>query len=303
MKQLNNLALQVNNGSIKIEEAIVELRGGDIFLYLALVIGFIFLFRLNDCSFGVEGFEPIPLPHKDPFGWSSGKYYRRGNNPYGSKQITGLKMEKPTSMPQQDYSSLTKSERRKLPDPLGRDRSINVDGYTKLEIRFNQVEYKTGKHGKDHGLPLGNNFKTPKTEANVLALRDSLVDMPNRKNIVWYTDGQYQGGIDRGCYCVHLFDKSTDIIAVYEKQPDGSNLFLTTFKLNDNEVNHLEVTNGNFLSEKMLRQRNWDGLYKTRREPMVITPINQPNLLSNDMDITPIDNSQSIINNSQSNNP
>ena len=117
--------------------------------------------------------------------------------------------------------------------------------------------------------------------------------MPNRQNIVWYTDGQYQGGTPRGCDCVNLFDPDTNLIAVYQKQPDGSNLFLTTFKLNDNEVNHLEVTNGNFLSEKMLRQRNWDGLYKTRREPMVITPINQPNLLSNDMDITPIDNSQS----------
>ncbi len=40
-------------------------------------------------------------------------------------------------------------------------------------------------------LLIGNNGKTPKTEANAIALRDSLVDMPNRENIVWYTDGQY----------------------------------------------------------------------------------------------------------------
>jgi hypothetical protein len=35
------------------------------------------------------------------------------------------------------------------------------------------------------------NGKTPKTEVNAVALRDSLVDMPNREYIVWYTDGQY----------------------------------------------------------------------------------------------------------------
>ncbi len=111
------------------------------------------------------------------------------------------------------------------PDPIGRDRSINVDGYPRLDLRFNQVEFKTPKHGKDHGLPVGSNGKTPKTESNVIALEDSLVDMPNRENIVWYTDGQYQGGTARGCDCVNLFDPDTNVIAVYEKQSDGSNFF------------------------------------------------------------------------------
>lgn len=45
-----------------------------------------------------------------------------------------------------------------------------------FQLRFNQVE-----------------FKTSKTEANAIALHYSLVDMPNRENIVWYTNGQYQG--------------------------------------------------------------------------------------------------------------
>ena len=112
-------------------------------------------------------------------------------------------MEKPSAMPQQQYSGLTKSQKRQLPDPRGRDGSIEVDGYPRLDLRFNQVE-----------------FKTPKTEANVIALRDSLLDMPNRENIVWYTDGQYQGGTKRGCDCVNLFDPDTNVIAVYQKQPD-----------------------------------------------------------------------------------
>ena len=87
-------------------------------------------------------------------------------------------MKKPASMPQQEYSGMTTSERRKLPDPIGPDRSINVNDYPRLDLRFNQVEFKTPKHGGDHGLPVGNNGKTLKTEANAIALRDSLVDMP-----------------------------------------------------------------------------------------------------------------------------
>ena len=78
--------------------------------------------------------------------------------------------------------------------------------------------------------------------------------MPNRKNIVWYTDGQYQGGAARGCDCVNLFDPNTNVIAVYEKQPDGSNLFLTTCKLVPAEVKHLQDSNSNFLTEKMINQ-------------------------------------------------
>jgi hypothetical protein len=76
---------------------------------------------------------------------------------------------------------MTKSEKRQLPDPKGRDGFIQIEGYPWLDIRFNQVEYKTPKHGKNHGLPVGNNGKTPKTEANAIALRDSLVDMQIEK--------------------------------------------------------------------------------------------------------------------------
>jgi len=80
--------------------------------------------------------------------------------------------------------------------------------------------------------------------------------MPNSQDIVWYTDGQYQGGTQRGCDCVNLFDPDTNLIAVYQKQPDGSNLFLTTCKLTPLEVKHLKDTNGNFLPEKMIKQQS-----------------------------------------------
>jgi len=73
---------------------------------------------------------------------------------------------------------------------------------------------------------------------------------------VWYTDGQYQGGTARGCDSVNLFDPDTNVIAVYEKQPDGSNLFLTTCTLTDRERDHLQDSNGNFLTEEMINQQS-----------------------------------------------
>ena len=51
-------------------------------------------------------------------------------------------------MPQTEYSGLTRVEKRQLADPEGRDRSIDIDGYPRLELRFNQVNYKTPKHGE-----------------------------------------------------------------------------------------------------------------------------------------------------------
>lgn len=165
-------------------------------------------------------------------------------------------MEKPARMPQPEQSALTKSEKRQLADPKGQDYFIQIEGYPRLELRFNQVKYKTPKHGPDHGLPKDSNGKTPKTEANTIALRDSLLNMPNSQDIVWYTDGQYQEGTSRGCDCVNLFDPDRNLIAIYQQQPDGSNLFLTTCRLTPLEVKHLKETNGNFVTDKILNEQS-----------------------------------------------
>jgi hypothetical protein len=186
----------------------------------------------------------------------SGKYDSKNVGPSGSRSTTFLKMEKPASMSQIQYSALTKSEKRQLTDPKGRDGFLQIEDYPRLNVRFNQVEYKTPKHGNDHGLPVDKTGKTPKTEANAIALRDSLVDMPNSQDIIWYTDGQYQGGTQRGCDSVNLFDPNRNLIAVYQKQPDGSYSFLTTCKLVPAEVKHLQDSNGNFLTEKMINQQS-----------------------------------------------
>lgn len=98
------------------------------------------------------------------------------------------------------------------------------------------------------------NILLKKSDANII--RDSLVEMPNIQDIVWYTDGQYQGGTPR-CYdCVNIFDPDTNLIAVYQKQPDGSNLLLTTCTLTSLEVKDLKDTNGTFLTEKMIKEQS-----------------------------------------------
>ena len=129
-------------------------------------------------------------------------------------------MQKPASMSQQDYFNLTKSEKRQLPDPRGRDGVIQVEGHSQLDLRYNQVEFKTPKHGPVHGLQVDNTGKTPKNEA--IALRDSLINMPNRPNTIWYENGEYQGETPRGYKSINIFDPDTNTIAVYKKQPDGN---------------------------------------------------------------------------------
>jgi hypothetical protein len=74
IQQFNNLALQLTSGSITMEEAVLQLRGGDGLTDVVGVIAFVIFANRYDSLFGVEAFLNVPLPHQDPFGWLSGKY-------------------------------------------------------------------------------------------------------------------------------------------------------------------------------------------------------------------------------------
>lgn len=251
---ITEMSLTTSGSTITLDEAVL-LRGGAGFDFLGIIV-FVILANWYDSFMGVDAFQVEKLPHYDIVGGVTGKYDFRNVDPSVYKSTTSLHMEKPVSMSQEDYSGLTKSEKRQLADPKGRDGCIQIDGYPQLNIRFNQVEYKTPKHGKDHDLPVDGTGKTPKTETNAIALRDSLIDMATSQDIIWYTDGQYQGGTQRGCDSVNLFDPNRNLIAVYQKQPDGSYSFLTTCKLVPAEVKHLQDSNGNFLTEKVINQQS-----------------------------------------------
>lgn len=77
-------------------------------------------------------------------------------------------MERPSAMPHQDFTALTKEEKRNLPDH--RDGFIDVEGHPKLTVRYGQVNFKMPKHGRIHSLSVNANGKTPKTEKNTLTL-------------------------------------------------------------------------------------------------------------------------------------
>jgi len=68
IKQFNNLALQLNSGSITMEEAVLQLRGGDGLTDVVGILAFVIFINWYDSFFGVEAFQANPLPHQDPFG-------------------------------------------------------------------------------------------------------------------------------------------------------------------------------------------------------------------------------------------
>ena len=204
------------------------------------------------------GFQPVrqapPPPHRQLFGGTlntpRNNYFSKSSQPGAS-----LQMERPSAMPHQEYTSLTKEQRRNLPDP--RDGFINEEGHPNLVARYGQVNFKTPDHGKIHGLPTNENGKTPKTEKNALDLRDSIVNMPNREKIVWFENGGYQKGTDRGYDSVNLYDPETQVIAVFRKQGNGNlSRFTTTCELTPREQDHLFNSGGNFMTEANLKQQN-----------------------------------------------
>lgn len=81
IKEFNNLALQLNSGLITIEEAVLQLRGGDGLTDIVAIMTFIIFINWYNSLFGTEAFQVNPLPHQDLFGWASGKYDSRNVGP------------------------------------------------------------------------------------------------------------------------------------------------------------------------------------------------------------------------------
>ena len=89
IEQFDILALQLRSGSITMEEAILQLRGGDL-IDVGAVIAFVIFVNWYDSLFGVKAFQANPLPYLNPFGWDSGKYDFRNTGLY--QPTTYLKM-------------------------------------------------------------------------------------------------------------------------------------------------------------------------------------------------------------------
>ena len=234
------------------QDAINELRAGDSRVREAAWL-LITIWMLQQQS---VGFQPVrqapPPPHRQLFGGTlntpRNNYFSKSSQPDAS-----LQMERPSAMPHQDFTALTKEQRRNLPDP--RDRFIDIEGHPKLTLRYGQVIFKTPDKGDIHGLPTNENDKTPKTEQNALALGDSLVKMPEREGIIWFDNGGYQKGTNRGYDSVNLYDPKTRVIAIYKKQENGEYLFSTTCEVSAKEEANLRESNGNYLTEAVLNNQ------------------------------------------------
>lgn len=233
------------------ESVIKELRAGSRTTEAAWLLLTIWMLQRESV-----GFQPVrqapPPPHRQLFGGTSSSL-RKNYFSKSSQPGTSLQVQKPSNMPHQDFTALTKEERRNLPD--SRDRFINVEGHPKLTVRYGQVKYKTPAHGFSHGLPQNEKGKTPKTEANALSLRDSLVKMPEREGIQWFDNGGYQKGTKRGYDSVNLYDNDKRVIAIYKKQENGEYLFSTTCTLRRQEHTHLIKSGGNYLTEAVLNNQ------------------------------------------------
>ena len=127
------------------------------------------------------GFQPVrqapPPPHRQLFVGTSSSL-RKNYFSKSSQPGTSLQVQKPSNMPQQNFSGLTPQQKRDLPD--ARDGFIREKGHPHLGVGYNQVKFKTPNHGSAHGLPVNEKGRTSKTEKNALLLRDSLLNMPTR---------------------------------------------------------------------------------------------------------------------------
>eukprot|EP00978_Attheya_sp_CCMP212_P049240 scaffold635282_cov519-Attheya_sp.AAC.3 len=176
------------------QSVINELRAGDSRLTQAAWL-LITIWMLQQQS---AGFQPINLVPRPPhlqglYGNQQhpGNHFEYGKGVAGPRSIKVVGATQNAGSDKKQLSSLTKEQRRNLPDP--RDGFICEEGHPHLVGRYGQVVFKTPDHGKVHGLPVDEKGRTPKTEKNALALRDSIVNIPKRKNIVWFDNGMYQG--------------------------------------------------------------------------------------------------------------
>lgn len=223
---------------------IKDLRGGhNVLVSTCLFVAFIFAILNGSDGFITPsgwGQNPAPAPVGN-FPPVLDLFHRPGQCPR-----TSLEIQKPTSMPQVDYEAMPTAEKRLLDDP--NDRVIEQDNQPRIRLAFNQIRFKTPKHGKIHGLPVDESGKASKNDAPILI--DKLEQQAYSEKTKWYKNESFQ---DQDS--VNLYSPHNGILTVYKKI-NGENVFLTTLLMTNQEFEHFEATNGHFVSEKILLSPN-----------------------------------------------
>jgi len=169
---------------------------------------------------------------------------------------SGLNMKKPDTIDQEEYNKIPKATKRQLQDPEGRDRIIKVSTRLKLDLTWNQVEFKTEKHFNEIMKAVGI-CPDPELskEERTLMLQDYIYNTltdPNKK-LAWYEDGKYQGGTPKGHDSINILDQDTGIVFSFKKYRGdkylgNKNGFTTVFVPLDDEIENLRNT-GNLLTK------------------------------------------------------
>lgn len=184
----------------KVSKLIKKHRGGSWTTTLIVnVILLSLLYGIRIIGKGAQGFVPDAanpvwgLNRPNPFQPPSRPprfppYYEflPSGTPGSPSRGSTLKVLRPSAVPHQDFVSMLKEDRRQLPHP--NDMRIQYEGHPKLRVGFWQGKFKVGDHGAVHGLPFSikdnGGTKTEKTDENALKMMRSIVDMPNRKNVM-----------------------------------------------------------------------------------------------------------------------
>lgn len=280
----DEMIIQLQNGSITSAQAISQIKGGDAF---GNVIGLVIVTYLA-YVISTGSFDPSPairavVDHFEANAWiQPPNYHSNRKRQSGPTKPSGVEnkpilslldldnptrppgtelrlMQKPSVMPQQDYSALTKVQKSYLKDPRGRDMILVSEGLADLNVPYNRVWYKC-KHAYQSGLPTKSNNKVEKTEENVLFVRDYIIDESCSSTTRRVENSEYwckpeSDTMQRG---VSLYNNETKFLAFFT-QIDGDYKLLTYVILTNIERDHFEAT-GNFVTEEVLKNPQWHQL-------------------------------------------
>ena len=327
----NDLLYKLETGQITSEEALLQIRGGDLPGMMAVAVGIFaigyviktgydptpainaFLNGLVDIieNSGIPGALVdafyTPLPTSVTHEYKHGRFKQKGYTQSTGlirleKSIekyntpTALEMKKPTEMPQQAYNSLPRIDKTYLPDPDGRDRSVQKEGYESIEITFNRVTHKFKKHSKVCGLPVNpETNKVPRTEENMLLSRDFLVEQCESGNTVQNDESTYQckhnGKIQKG---TSVYNKDSGLLIFFDIRPNGERKLLTYFELTDFERQYYLATNGAVVTEDVLEdsrfiasEPNWRDFEENKTSSSNPFSINQLSSLTSNNPVSP----------------
>lgn len=143
IKQFDSLALQLSSGSITMEKAILQLRGGDSYDWATLAF-IIYMISLQQS----ESFGSLNLPHINPIGWCNGKYDHRNIQSSRMKQMCAASADENGVKTYQVESQIGKHNKLKKISMKIRKNPKLVKEFARLKEKLQQNNLKAGKGTK-----------------------------------------------------------------------------------------------------------------------------------------------------------